>query len=370
MEVKTSDLGDVLNGLKVIELASVLAGPSVGMFLAELGADVVKIENPFTGGDVTRSWKLNTEEVSESRSAYFCSVNWGKESLSLDLTSKESRARLREMISSCDILLTSFKKGDDIKFGLEPNEIIARHPKLIYASIIGYSGEDERVAYDAAIQAESGWWHINGERGGEGHKLPVAVVDVFAGHQLKQGILAAIIKRSQTGLGSHVVVSLFDSAVSALVNQASNWLVGGADPEAMGSEHPNISPYGNSFICKDGKKIMLAVGSNRQYISMCNTLQIDPDPKLFGTNKLRVLNRAKLKEILIPAFKKFDASSLFIKFRKLNVPCAEVAPISHAMKSVREELFLRADNKTGLRQAVFCSSRQLCSPPVFKKDEN
>ena len=162
--------------IRVIELASVLAGPSVGMFFAELGAEVIKIENP-VGGDVTRTWKLAGESALDQRSAYFCAVNWGKKSICLDLTQVEARDQLFRLLTTTDVLLTSFKPGDAAKFGLNWEKLHARFPRLVVGEISGYGADDTRVGYDAIIQAEAGFTAMNGVAG-QTYKMPVAIVDV------------------------------------------------------------------------------------------------------------------------------------------------------------------------------------------------
>jgi len=174
--------------LKVLELASVLAGPSVGQFFAELGAEVIKVENSKTGGDVTRTWKSANEQT-DDRSAYFCSVNWGKKSIALDLTSNEGKAIIQKLAAKSDIIIASYKPGDAEKLGVEYAQLIAGNPKLIYGQITGYGSDNDRVGYDAVLQAESGFMDLNGEKNGSPTKMPVALIDVLAGHQLKEGLL-------------------------------------------------------------------------------------------------------------------------------------------------------------------------------------
>jgi crotonobetainyl-CoA:carnitine CoA-transferase CaiB-like acyl-CoA transferase len=177
----------MLEGLKVLELASVLAGPGVGQFFAELGAEVIKVENVRTGGDVTRSWKLASENEGEDRSAYFCSVNWGKKSLAIDLTSDYGKEVVKQLAVKADIIIASYKPGDAEKLGVAYSQLKKINPKLIYGQITGYGSDNPNVGYDAVIQAESGFMDMNGEVGGDPLKMPVALIDVLAGHQLKEG---------------------------------------------------------------------------------------------------------------------------------------------------------------------------------------
>jgi crotonobetainyl-CoA:carnitine CoA-transferase CaiB-like acyl-CoA transferase len=269
-----SNMKKFFSDLKVIELAGVLAGPSVGVFFSELGARVIKVENPKTGGDITRSWKSANEDPDDKESAYYWSVNTGKEIVFLDLTNENDRQKLLALLKDTDVLITNFKKGDDEKLNLTYSRLRTTNAQLIYASINGFGEQNSRTAYDLILQAEAGFMLINGEAGSTPVKMPVALIDVIAGHQLKEAILIALLERSKTGKGSHVSVSLFDSALSSLVNQATNWLIGGQLPEAMGSLHPNIAPYGELFNTSDNHTITFAIGSNKQFSSLCGLLDL------------------------------------------------------------------------------------------------
>src|SRR6478609_11070071 len=167
--------------LKVLELASVLAGPSVGQFFAELGAEVIKVENLKSGGDVTRTWKVSGEKEGDL-SAYFCSCNWGKKSIAVDLSSKEGKEIVQKLASKSDVVIASYKPGDAEKLGVAYEQLNNINPKLIYGQITGYGSDNNRVGYDAVIQAESGFMDMNGERGGDPLKMPVALIDVLAAH--------------------------------------------------------------------------------------------------------------------------------------------------------------------------------------------
>ncbi len=215
----------MLTDLKVLELASVLAGPSVGQFFAELGAEVIKIENPRNGGDVTRLWKTPGEPT-DDRSAYFCSCNWGKKSVALDLTIHRDIEIVRKLAAKSDIVIASYKPGDAEKLGVSYQQLRTHNERLIYGQITGYGSDDDRVGYDAVIQAEAGFMALNGEHEGPATKMPVALIDVLAAHHLKEGLLLALLTRERTKEGSVVEVSLVQTAVASLANQATNWLVG------------------------------------------------------------------------------------------------------------------------------------------------
>lgn len=324
---------EMLSGLKILELAAVLAGPSVGQFFAELGAEVIKVENPKTNGDVTRSWKLPSEGEGDI-SAYFSSVNWGKKSVSLDVSTPEGKQHIYRLIEQVDIVIVSYKHGDDVKLGMDYDTLSRINPRLIYGKITGYGEANERVGYDAIIQAEAGFMFINGMPGGESLKMPVALVDVLAAHHLKEGILVALIQRGLTGKGNCVAVSLMDAAISSLVNQATNYLVTGEIPVKKGSQHPNIAPYGDVFTTKDNVQLLLAVGSDRQFESLCSVLQLNEMDATsnYATNKSRVAHRESLTTTLQVAFSKFDSSAVIKALNTANVPCGKI----HNMKEVFE----------------------------------
>src|SRR5690606_21180495 len=260
-----------LKDLVVLELASVLAGPGVGQFFAELGAEVIKVENIRTSGDVTRSWRLK-DETTDDRSAYFCAVNWGKQSIAVDLTHSSGRNIVHQLAARADVVIASYKPGDATRLGVDYDTLSQVNPALIYGEITGYGPHDPRVGYDAILQAEAGFMSMNGEPGATSLKMPVALVDILAGHQLKEGLLVAMIEKASSGRGRKVEVSLRDAAVASLVNQGTNYLVGRTVPGKEGSAHPNIAPYGDVFITADNREIILAVGTDQQFRQLCKVL--------------------------------------------------------------------------------------------------
>lgn len=364
-------LKSMLNDLKVLELASVLAGPSVGQFFAELGAEVIKIENLKTGGDVTRTWK-GAGEHTDDRSAYFCSVNWGKKSVALDLSTQEGQAEVQKLAATSDVIIASYKPGDAEKLGVAYDQLKRNHQKLIYGQITGYGSDNDRVGYDAVIQAESGFMDLNGEKDGTPTKMPVALIDVLAGHQLKEGLLLALLKREKTGEGSFVEVSLIQTAVASLTNQATNWLVAGKVPLRQGSAHPNIAPYGESFLTKDGKRILLAVGSDRQFFDLLKVLNIDPVTfeQKFSTNHRRVENREDLGRMLADRIIHLNAGELLLKIHNCKIPAGIIQNIREVfeMKEARE-LLIKNDGLTGVKSFVAASAHwhndKLTPPPHF-----
>jgi crotonobetainyl-CoA:carnitine CoA-transferase CaiB-like acyl-CoA transferase len=323
-EIKNNTL---FTDLTVLELSSVLAGPAVGMFFAELGAKVIKVENSKTGGDVTRSWKMSTEDPETETSAYYHSVNWNKEVHQLDLSDEQERSRVYEWVRETDVVITNFKHGSAGKLGMDYESLRAINPALIYGSISAYGKHDPRPGFDVSMQAETGWVYMNGDENGPPTKMPVALVDILAAHQLKEGILIALLNRMKSGgtKGCEVHVSLFDSSLASLANQASNWLNLSALPERQGSKHPNIAPYGDILNIKDGLQVMLTTGTQRQFEQLCKTLQLEAiitDSK-FSTNAKRLENRSEMIEILQNQAEKYNYEELEAKnpdIRALMVP--------------------------------------------------
>lgn len=339
-------MSDFFKDLKIIEIASVLAGPSVGLFFSELGSDVIKIENKNSNGDITRSWKLPTEDKNSKISAYFCAVNWHKKYKLLDLTNLDDLLKVKNYIAYADIVILNFKKGDDLKFGLDYESLTKNNQKLIYGSINGFGEESERVAFDLILQAESGFMSMNGTPTSGPIKMPVALIDILAGHQLKEGILVALIDRLHSGKGKKVTVSLYDSAVASLANQATNWLMGKHIAKPIGSTHPNISPYGELFKSKDGHIITFAIGSDKQFINLCQVLNLDniATNKLYLNNLDRVKNRKELSKHIEIAVKKWNAQALISLLHEKYVPVAKINTINEVFNDPKaQELILEED---------------------------
>ena len=336
----------IFAGLKVVELAGVLAGPSAGAFFAELGADVIKIENPKTGGDITRSWKLPVESSSETTSAYYYSVNLLKKVIFADLSLPKDYGKVMKFISSADVLLVNFKKGDDVKFGLDWNTLKKINPRLIYAAISGFGEENKRIAYDLILQAESGFMSMNGTPDSGPLKMPVALIDLIAGHQLKEAILIALMKRKENKKGVKISVSLLDSAISSLANQASNFLNTGFVPALAGNKHPNIAPYGEIFQTKDKKLIAFAVGSDRQFEELSELLQL-PQKKHYSSNVLRVKNRKKLAQEILPLVSTKSSSVLMEECERRNIPAALIKSIDEVLSDKGVESMILSKSVNG-----------------------
>ncbi len=316
----------MLQNLKVIELASVLAGPAVGLFFAELGATVIKIENKRTNGDVTRKWKLPSEPPNTNISAYYCSVNWNKESLFLDLSHSADQAQVYDLVKTADIVIANFKTGDAQKLKMDYDTLKSHHPQLIYGDINAFGKDSKRTAFDVVLQAESGFMYMNGEADGPVVKMPVALIDILTAHQLKEALLLALLKKERTGEGTYVSVSLMEAAVASLANQATNWLMGQHIPQRMGTLHPNIAPYGEVFKCADEKLIVLAVGNNKQFTNLCKVLQRAEwiNDERFKNNVNRVKNRSVLQDLTTPIIAQFPRKKILTLLKQQQVPAGAI----------------------------------------------
>ena len=351
--------GAPLAGLRVVELAGVLAGPSAGQFLAELGADVVKVENARTRGDATRRWTLPDEAPDDDRPAYFSAANWGKRAVALDLTHPDGRAALHALVRRADVVLAAYKPGDAEALGADAAALRALNPRLVVATLTGYGEGDPRAGYDAVVQAEAGFTLLNGEPGGPFFKMPVALMDVLAAHQVKEAVLLALLRRERTGEGAEVAVSLLGAGASALANQGTAWLQAGVVPQRLGSAHPQIAPYGTLYATSDGA-VVPAVGTDRQFAALAAVLGLDglaDDPR-FSSNPARVRHRAALDAALAPAVGAWHTADLLAALEAAHVPAGAVRDLPTVFDHPEPAaLVLRDGVLAGLRQAAF-------SPPV------
>jgi crotonobetainyl-CoA:carnitine CoA-transferase CaiB-like acyl-CoA transferase len=335
----------MFEGLKILDLSTVLAGPSVATFFAELGAEVIKIEHP-KNPDVTRSWKLPSENQNEQVSAYFSSINYKKKFIRLNLQDSTDYIEFIELVKVSSIIISNFKKGDDIKLKISDEILRKFNPNLIIGKINGYGSDSDRVAYDLILQAETGFMSMNGTQSSGPVKMPVALVDVLAAHHLKEGLLLALLEKQKTGVARTIEVSLYDAAVSSLVNQASNYLMSGHVAERIGSLHPNIAPYGEIFETIDDKQITFAIGSDAHFQKLCKFLTIEDlsNDSKFKTNQSRVSHRSELFELLRVKISKLSSSEVYDSMQKLHVPCGIIQTIQdvfqnpEAQKMIREEI--------------------------------
>lgn len=334
--------------LKVIDLSSVLAGPSVGTFFAELGAYVLKIEHP-KNADVTRSWKLASEDTSESVSAYFSSVNYKKDYLSLDLKDEKDYAIFIDHVQNADILLSNFKKGDDEKLNVTDEQLRSINPSLIIGKITGFGNESDRVAYDLILQAETGFMSMNGTQESGPVKMPVALIDVLAAHHLKEGLLIALLQRFLSKEIKTVSVSLYDAAICSLANQASNYLMEQHIPQRIGSLHPNIAPYGEIFTTKNNDQITFAIGSNLHFEKLCTFLKCKEliTDNRFKENKDRVKDRLLLFELLQDKIKFIETETLLSAMHQCFVPAGEIKNLQAVFQEQAAQSLIRIETING-----------------------
>ncbi len=319
-----------LSGLKVVELARILAGPWAGQMLADLGADVIKVESP--DGDDTRQWGPPFVERDGDRSAsYFHSCNRGKRSISVDFRTEDGQQIVRDLVADADILIENFKVGGLVKYGLDHAALSAVNPALIYCSITGF-GQDgpyaHRAGYDYIIQGMSGLMSITGDPSGQPQKVGVAVTDVFTGVYSAVAILAAVHQRGATGKGQHIDMALLDVATSITANQAMNFLTTGTAPQRLGNAHPNLVPY-QVFDCSDGW-IIIATGNDAQYRRLCGVLGL-PHLALateFKSNAERIRNRDRLTGLLGAETAKRSKADLLAACEAEGVPAGPINDLS------------------------------------------
>lgn len=340
----------IFSNLTILELSSVLAGPAVGMFFAELGARVIKVENVRTKGDVTRSWKMAGEYSESKTSAYYHSVNWNKEVHFLDLTDKDDQKKVHQWVRDTDIVIANFKHGSADKLGMDYVTLSHINPRLIYGSISAYGKDDPRPGFDVSMQAETGWVYMNGDPDGPPTKMPVALIDVLAAHQLKEGLLIALMQRGIDGKGCEVHASLYKSSLSSLANQASNWLNLNLLPERMGSSHPNIAPYGDILKMKDGMDVMLTAGTQKQFEFLCKMLKKEDlvEDALYATNIKRVTNRPSLVNILQQAAGEMTFEELKSEYENIGSAMVPIQNLEQVFQSKHaQEMVLSQKEEDG-----------------------
>jgi len=314
-----------LKGLRVIELARILAGPWAGQTLADLGAEVIKIESKT--GDDTRTWGppfINTGD--ETNAAYYHSCNRGKQSVSLDFKDKNDLLKLKNLIASADILIENFKVGGLDKYGLDYKTLHNNYPSLIYCSITGFGQTGpyaKRAGYDFLMQGMSGLMSITGEPDSQPQKVGVAVTDIFTGLYAVIAIQAALRSRDTTGLGQHIDLSLLDVATATTANQAMNYLATGTPPNRRGNNHPNIVPY-CAVSTRDGY-IILAVGNDEQFKNFNKIFNVEwyKNDK-FKTNPTRLENRDELLNLIEEKTINFSSNDLLIECEKYGVPAGPI----------------------------------------------
>ncbi len=315
-----------LDGIRVIELARILAGPWAGQTLADLGADVIKVEAP--EGDDTRRWGPPFIETGgEKTAAYFHATNRGKRSITSDFRTAEGQEVVRRLVADADVVIENFKVGGLAKYGLDWESLQKVNPRLIYCSITGF-GQDgpyaHRAGYDFIIQGMSGMMSVTGPADGQPQKVGVAVTDIFTGVYAATAILAALVQRGRTGEGQQIDMALLDVATSVMANQAMNYLASGKVPGLMGNAHPNLAPYA-VFDCKDGW-LILATGNDGQYQRLCRILGLDDmitDPA-YLTNADRVTNRAAMTDRITATTRGWSKADLLAACEAEGVPAGPI----------------------------------------------
>lgn len=322
-----------LAGLKVLELARILAGPWMGQLLADLGADVIKVERPGTGDD-TRSWGPPFVEGADGQTlsaAYFHATNRGKRSVTIDFETAQGQASVRDLARRADVLIENFKVGGLARYGLDHKALAALNPRLITCSITGFGQTGpyaNRAGYDFMIQGMGGIMDLTGAPDGEPQKIGVAFADIFTGVYGVVGVLAALERRHVTGLGGHVDMALLDTQVGVLANQAMNYLASGRNPTRMGNAHPNIVPY-QIFPVSDGH-VIVAVGNDGQFGRFARTLgrpELAADPR-FATNPLRVENRGVLIPLLTTLTMSWTGKDMLAALERQGVPCGPINTVA------------------------------------------
>ncbi|WP_142581644.1 CoA transferase [Methylobacterium symbioticum] len=358
-----------LKGLKVVELARILAGPWIGQTLADLGAEVVKVESP--EGDDTRSWGPPFVERPDGRggtertAAYFLAANRGKRSVTCDFDDPADLARLKDLIAQADVVIENFKVGSLKRFGLDFDSLSKTHPRLVYCSVTGFGQNGPRAkqpGYDFLIQGMCGIMDLTGEPDGEPQKVGVAWIDIFTGLYGVVGIQAALAERQLSGLGQHVDLSLLDVGVAVLANQAMNYLADGVVPRRMGNAHPNIVPY-QVFPVRDGH-LIVACGNDRQFAALCTLLdrpQIALDP-LYASNEARVANRAALADLIAGRTRAWRKADLILALEGAGVPAGPINTVAEALADpqvLARALRIEPEGQPGLRTPIALSRSAL-----------
>jgi len=353
-----------LSGVRVVELARILAGPWIGQTLADLGADVIKVESP--EGDDTRRWGppfIETE--GERAAAYFHCCNRGKRSIVADFATDAGRDIVRRLAARADVLVENFKVGGLKKFGLDYESLRKLNPRLVYCSVTGFGQTGpyaERAGYDFLIQGMSGYMDITGEPDGEPMKVGVAVSDLFAGLYGVVAIEAALIARERSGAGQHIDLALLDTMGAMLANQAMNYLASGVAPGRLGNAHPNIAPY-QTFPVADGY-VIVAVGNDAQFARLCEVLDLKPladDPR-FATNAARVANRVELERELAAKTRVCPRDRLLAALEKAVVPGGPINTVADLFgdpQFVARKMRIDPEGIPGVRSPILMSESAL-----------
>ncbi|MCU9839055.1 CoA transferase [Ruegeria sp. WL0004] len=329
-----------LDGVRVLDLSRILAGPTCTQLLGDLGANVIKIENPGSGGDDTRQWGppyvTDSEGNSSDLSAYFVAANRNKKSVALDISTPEGQAQIRRLAAHVDILIENFKPGGLAKYGLDYASLEPEFPSLVYCSISGFGQTGPNASkpgYDLMAQGFGGIMSLTGEPDGAPMKVGVGIADVMCGMYATVGILAALHHRQRTGEGQHIDLALVDAQVAWMINEGVNYLTSGALPQRRGNAHPNIMPY-DVYATSDGH-VVLAVGNDGQFRRFCDFLELGElagDPR-FATNQARLQNRAPLDALLRPTLEARSMAEVITGLEALKVTVGPVQTLDQVFSS-------------------------------------
>ncbi len=362
-----------LAGVKVVELARILAGPWAGQLLADLGADVIKVERPDHGDD-TRQWGppfVAGVNGATQDAAYFHSCNRGKRSIAIDIQSPEGQDTVRRLIARSDVLIENFKVGGLARYGLDYETVKPLNAGLIYCSITGFGQNGPyapRAGYDIMIQGMSGIMSVTGETDGEPMKIGVAFADIFTGLYSVIAIQAALRQRAETGQGAYIDMALLDSMVGVLGNQAMNYLVSGVEPGRLGNAHPNIVPY-QAFPVSDGH-IIIASGNDRQFRDLCRVIgcrDLAEDPQ-YASNESRVASREVLVSAIREATIRFSSDALLTALEVAKVPAGPINGLAAVFsdpqiqeRGMAIELPYASDSVPGLRSPIVADGHAMAS---------
>jgi crotonobetainyl-CoA:carnitine CoA-transferase CaiB-like acyl-CoA transferase len=368
-----SEKPGALDGLIVLDLSRILAGPTATQLLGDLGATVIKVENPKTGGDDTRGWGPNyaigTDGQPTDLSAYFMSANRNKQSIAVDISTPEGQDIIRQLAARADVVIENYKPDGLVKYGLDHATMCAAHPGLVYCSISGFgqTGPNRnQPGYDLMAQGYGGIMSLTGDPAGAPMKVGVGIADVMCGMYATIGILAALRHRDATGQGQHIDLSLVDAQMAWLINEGCNYLTSGQVPERRGNAHPNIVPY-DAFAARDGH-VLIAVGNDSQFVRFCDAIdapELGSDGR-FITNLLRIRNRVDLNTELTPRLVALTKDDILARLRNARVPCGPIHNVAEALGSDQAQargavVSVARDDVAG------CEVRLLANPLKFSE---
>lgn len=362
MSIGAAGRGSPLAGVRILDLSRILAGPYATMMLADLGAEVIKIEPP--GGDDTRTWG---PPFGGGEAAYFLAVNRGKKSVVLNLKTEEGSRALARLIASSDVLVENFRPGTLARLGFAPEEVQGRHPRLIWCSVSAYGQYgplSSKPGYDAVMQGEAGWMGLTGPPEGPPTKLGASLADICAGMMASSGILAALFARERDGRGRRVDVALFDSVVATLCYQAQGYLLTGEEPVRSGNNHPSLTPY-ESFEAVDGH-VIVAVGNDALWKRFCEVAAPELDRPEFEKNPDRVRHRAELRGLLEAVFQSRGVADWERMLDEAGIPVGRVRSVAEILNSPQ----LKARGMVVDREHPAIGSLRLVGSPVQFDGEN